>query len=121
MQLSLCCLGIRGCLYKWQRFLIILLTWLQAANASAKGGQSPIAAQKAFNQAVRVASAAERSDAAAAREEAASRKDALAGGYALFERCAAAFLLLPLPVLLDFHIICNTSNSYIISTPSLTC
>jgi hypothetical protein len=41
-----------------------------------------------------VASAAERSDAAAAREEAASRKDALAGGYALSsdaQQCPSPF------------------------------
>lgn len=50
----------------------------QMANTASKGGNSPVAAQKAFTNAVRIASAAERSAAAAAREDAATAKDALA-------------------------------------------
>lgn len=60
---------------------------VQVANASAKGGISPAAAQKAFHQAVRAAAAAERSDAAAAREDAASAKARLVFAHAA---CAAS-------------------------------
>ena len=61
------------------------------ANTASKGGNSPLAARKAFTNAVRIASAAERSAAAAAREDAATAKDALAA-------CQV-----PLPLLLPRH------------------